>query len=167
MGGTTTAPWSIPYPTGTDRVADGDNAIQAVADRVTLLLGQSLNGAPLPYTVVPALAAGWTGVVLYGMKAGWVSVYVGITRATWGVTEGICTIPAGYRPGLTQYSALMAANGAVPIMCSLAIDGGMRVQPASSTAGGLYGGFSYPLIASAVGDDAADNQLPTTEEGTQ
>jgi hypothetical protein len=33
MGGTTPVT-SIPYPTGTDRVADGDNAIQALAERI-------------------------------------------------------------------------------------------------------------------------------------
>ena len=33
MGGTT-AKRALPYPTGTDRVADGDNAMQALAERV-------------------------------------------------------------------------------------------------------------------------------------
>ena len=37
MGGTTPAPWSIPYPVGTDRVADGDNAMQAIAERVAAI----------------------------------------------------------------------------------------------------------------------------------
>lgn len=37
MGGTTAAPWTIPYPTGTDRVADGDNAMQALAERVAVI----------------------------------------------------------------------------------------------------------------------------------
>lgn len=31
--------WGIPYPVGTDRVADGDNAMQAIAERVDEALG--------------------------------------------------------------------------------------------------------------------------------
>jgi hypothetical protein len=37
MGGTTPK-YQLPYPTGTDRVADGDNAIQALAERVEVVV---------------------------------------------------------------------------------------------------------------------------------
>lgn len=39
MATATPAPNSIPYPIGTDRVMDGDNAMQAIAERVTTRLG--------------------------------------------------------------------------------------------------------------------------------
>jgi hypothetical protein len=37
----TTSKYVIPYPTGTDDVRDGENAMQAIADRVDLLLGET------------------------------------------------------------------------------------------------------------------------------
>lgn len=43
MGSQTTT-WALPFPVGTDRVMDGDNAMQALAERVDLLLGGT--GAP-------------------------------------------------------------------------------------------------------------------------
>lgn len=43
--GATTPIFALPYPTGTDRVMDGDNAIQALAEKVELLLGPAI-GAP-------------------------------------------------------------------------------------------------------------------------
>jgi hypothetical protein len=36
--GSTTPKFAIPYPVGTDRVMDGDNAMQAIAERVEALL---------------------------------------------------------------------------------------------------------------------------------
>lgn len=38
MGSATTT-FAVPYPVGTDRVMDGDNAMQAMAERLDLLLG--------------------------------------------------------------------------------------------------------------------------------
>jgi len=35
----TTPKFAFPYPVGTDRVTDGDNAIQALAERVETILG--------------------------------------------------------------------------------------------------------------------------------
>lgn len=35
-----TAKYGVPYPTGADPVADGDNTIQSLATRVDLLLGE-------------------------------------------------------------------------------------------------------------------------------
>lgn len=51
MGGITPAPWSLPYPTGTDRVMDGDNAIQALAEKVAAQWGRMATGAVTVNTV--------------------------------------------------------------------------------------------------------------------
>lgn len=40
--GSTTPKYGIPYPLGTDRVADGDNAMQAIAQKVEDLLSKRL-----------------------------------------------------------------------------------------------------------------------------
>lgn len=45
----TTPTYAIPYPIGTDRVMDGDNAMQAIAERVEAILSQldpTVTGAP-------------------------------------------------------------------------------------------------------------------------
>lgn len=67
MPASTPTPWLIPYPVGTDRVADGDNAMQAIAERVALisnalprgLIGTAVAGASTPSGTaqVAALAA--------------------------------------------------------------------------------------------------------------
>lgn len=65
MGSQTTS-WAIPYPVGTDRVMDGDNAIQALAERLDLLLGGtggSGGGGALPANA-PGLWQNATGMAL-------------------------------------------------------------------------------------------------------
>lgn len=52
----TTARWQIPYPTGTDRVMDGDNAMQAIAERIDVLLPPP--GSLVPYAGSTA-PSGW------------------------------------------------------------------------------------------------------------
>lgn len=55
---TTPAPNSIPYPVGTDRVMDGDNAMQAIAERVDTRLGKWSSWAPT--TTAYTASAGYT-----------------------------------------------------------------------------------------------------------
>src|SRR5262245_10664278 len=45
--GSQTATFKIPYPLGTDRVMDGDNAMQAIAEKVDALLGPWQTFAPV------------------------------------------------------------------------------------------------------------------------
>lgn len=51
MAGATTK-YVIPYPTGLDSVTDGDNAMQAIAERLDLLLGE--HGLHGPFGSSPA-----------------------------------------------------------------------------------------------------------------
>lgn len=43
--GNTGAPYSVPWPEGTELVRDGDNAIRALAERTNVILSATANGA--------------------------------------------------------------------------------------------------------------------------
>jgi len=93
MGGTTT-PLAFPYPTGTDRVADGDNAIQALAEKVDdYFVGTS---------AVVALNPGFDSVGngLYVVRRG-AMVYLNVQlhcNTTVGPGYSFAFIPAAYLP---------------------------------------------------------------------
>jgi hypothetical protein len=95
MAGTTTR-LALPYPTGGDRVADGDNAMQALAEAVdTALAGVAW--------VNMALGNAWTntdtntyGFASYRKRGDVVELRGLITPGTVGAV--IFTLPAGFRP---------------------------------------------------------------------
>lgn len=72
-----------PYPIGTDRVADGDNAIKAVADRLELRLGSGIAAGSVS---IPCPTVGTAGTVTVTFPAGYFTVapYV-LTNAVSGV----------------------------------------------------------------------------------
>lgn len=54
----------FPYPVGTDRVMDGDNAIQALAEKIdTLLAGMLVQGGAIP--AASGTATSWSGSVTF------------------------------------------------------------------------------------------------------
>lgn len=63
--GSTTPTYALPYPVGSDRVRDGDNAIQALAERVEAVLAASVT----PYVVPTGVVAPYAGAAA---PAGWV-----------------------------------------------------------------------------------------------
>lgn len=101
MGGTTPK-FGFPYPTGTDRVADGDNAIQALATKVEA----ELANAWVPLTL---FGASWTVIAGYGPPAvrrmGGVVFMRGLIANTGSTTSGVRIVdplPVGYRPISTE-----------------------------------------------------------------
>lgn len=61
-----TSKYAIPYPIGTDRVADGDNAMQAIAEKVDTILGVPNTAATLRKSIGQAgwkpAAGQWVGL---------------------------------------------------------------------------------------------------------
>ena len=170
MAGVTAAPWSIPYPTGTDRVADGDNAIQAVADRMNALLAQNLVGAPVPVTNVPTVG-GFAGVVTYAARAGVVTLNVNPTKASWAGGDLVATVPAPYRPPMALFMCGYKLSSGNPCVMTVRPDGNIVVLTAGSEVG-FNGYFTYlygaTIMALPAPDDPdeIDNTLPTTDEET-
>ena len=97
----TTAKLAFPYPTGTDRVADGDNAIQALAQKIEDLL------ASTAWTNM-TLENAWTNVdaSLYGAaayrKVGDIVECRGLVGSAT-TTGTLFTLPAGFRPLKTYW----------------------------------------------------------------
>ena len=92
----TTSPLAFPYPTGTDRVADGDNAMQALAEKIDDYLAGAEAGATYQPNVTAHLEG--TGVLRRGglvvMRVGFRS----ISGATIAQGTKIFAIPAGFLP---------------------------------------------------------------------
>lgn len=86
-----TTPNGLPYPVGTDRVMDGDDAIRALA------LGVD-NGTEVT-TNITLLAAGGSGVATFRRRNGWIEIVLNTTGAN---------VPTG------SGGALIAAAGAIP-----------------------------------------------------
>lgn len=61
--GSTTPVYALPYPVGTDLIADGDNAIQALAERLENVFDSSFQ-AWMPYTPV------WTAATTNPVQGG-------------------------------------------------------------------------------------------------
>ena len=106
MGSTT--PHGLPYPVGTDRIMDGDNAIQALAEAVdTALWSGAAPGAP-----APGIWAAATGTVVCNatslaaqpgtsvqaaryMKIGRTAFFCGEATCTSAVNDAAINLPNG------------------------------------------------------------------------
>lgn len=139
----TSTPWSIPYPVGTDRVMDGDNAMQAIADRLHLLLNQNITKAAVSTATTPI--GTWTagGSMVY-FRAGWTQLFIDTVKASWGAAEGVLTIPSGYRPTLFNvYGAVIVRDTGAITGVYASVDGALRTLVAGS-GGGLIGYLIWP-----------------------
>lgn len=135
MGGTI---GGLPYPTGTDRVVDGDNAIQALATAVDKNPRSVVAnvGDFTPGTGWAALGSG----IRYIAINGWVWLYGRASRAS-GTSTSIGTIPTAYGPPETF--RIQGSNGIV-----VAISGGGNItvdtgNPAAGT--NVSFATSYPF----------------------
>ncbi len=93
--GSQTPTLAIPYPVGTDRVMDGDNAMQAMAESVESLMLATWQA--IPGLVGTAIA----GYVTAGYaKIGQVVELRGVANYAggWGAGATLGTLPAGSRP---------------------------------------------------------------------
>ena len=140
MGGTT-SPLTFPYPTGTDRVADGDNAIQALAERLNTYLNTI--GATVPLdSNIGALDSNY----VY-KTGGMATLHLGLqNNIGWNAIWAVAFIPAGYRP--IRNTAMVMSNpdtGAPNQLCIVRPDG--QVMPVASWAihTKVVGTLVYPV----------------------
>jgi microcystin-dependent protein len=159
--GSTTPVYAFPYPVGTDRVRDGDNAIEALAERVEAVLLPTL--VPTGSMLLFAGAVVPTGFLFCQGQAVSRTVYAalfGVIGTAYGSGDGSTTfglpdlrsrVPVGAGQGAGLRSrALGAAGGAednmLPSHAHTAGASGMTAQHTHSLAqsdnGGLAGGGS-------------------------
>lgn len=81
---------AIPYPVGTDRVMDGDNAMQAIAERVEALLEQRPRGPVAFRTVSADYVPGSGSFVVPGLSFGFTTLANHRYRLT-AVSHARCT----------------------------------------------------------------------------
>jgi hypothetical protein len=152
MGGTT-SPLAFPYPTGTDRVADGDNAIQALAEAID----DNIVGANTAILLQPNVIA-WDGGSMASRRGRTVHIRLGFQiQTTFASTQRLLTVPAAYCPAVRCRFLLWnnTAGGVLPFYVDP--DGGLAATPALTTANWQFmGSASYPLGSQAEGPAVAD-----------
>ena len=156
--GSTTPVYALPYPVGSDRVRDGDNAIQALAERVEAVIAPGLvpAGVVAPFAggVAPAgwlLAAGGTAdrtvdAALFGVIG--TTYGAGDGSTTFGLPDLRSRLPLGNGPGAgLRDRARGAAGGAedstLPAHAHGASgsSGGMSASHTHATGSGDVGGL--------------------------
>lgn len=126
----------LPYPTGADKVAEGDNAIQALATAV------AKNPAALAANVQTiAPASGWTAIgsgIRYIVINGWVWIYGRAQRAT-GSNAAVANVPTAAQPVETFRIPATVTGVSIAIGSQITVDTG-------NTAGALIVAFAtaYP-----------------------
>lgn len=146
----TTPTWLIPYPTGTDRVADGDNAMQALAERVDTLftaeVGQSYKAVYLTVNT----GIGWTGAAFGARSGGLVMISFVCYKSGWVGTEAFITnIPPHLRCvdiGQGIYGVGMETNTGTGTAFYASSIGSIHVaQDKPAGAGGIAGTITYTV----------------------
>lgn len=130
----------LPYPTGTDKVVDGDDAIRALAtavDRNPLAAAYAANRVLVPF------AAGWADVsagnpLAVFAASGWVTLDGRVIRNS-GSSLIIGTIPAGYRPPVQLLFIMGSYNGAAAtagpgLFTNIDTNGVITITPTTSPA---------------------------------
>lgn len=145
-------PNGLPYPVGTDRVADGDNAIRALAEAVDPFAGDTgwitvgSGGSAPAYGAGMSDASPATDYRTRFRRVGkMVTVAVAVQRTN---TLVIFTLPAGYRPSVPVFVAFGAGAALAtmyPPMASILPTGvvGMGSSTAASNAA-FYGTITFP-----------------------
>jgi len=95
--GSQTPFYAFPYPIGTDRVMDGDNAIQALAEKVESVLGKGTSPAARTWAAQRAINGSfgsgvWTGLIsmtLTGCPVGAVVLVVSVLQISHSVVGGL------------------------------------------------------------------------------
>lgn len=123
-----------PYPVGTDRVADGDNAIQDLAEAIEA----TVDGLPIiDQNFTTSITLG-TNVVLNSFLGGVATVgrvgNLAIFRLPFDTTGTladdaiIATIPAGWRPAETWLGTLAKVSSTGGVATTITLDSGGLVR---------------------------------------
>lgn len=144
MGGTTT-PVALPYPTGTDRVADGDNAIQALAEAVdNYFVGVE---SVILYSSGVVDNAGDPSRLFQRGRS--VHLYFNLMlNVAAGAGTVLCAVPDVYRPASDwRFFAWEpnAGGAAIRAMTMLRASGNIYCEAALASGSILAGSVSYPL----------------------
>lgn len=112
----TTPKYAFPYPQGTDRVMDGDNAIQALAEKVEAVMGTGrtwtgLKGADLSWSN-PSVATPLYTVTLTGAKAGDILQVTSTASIKSDVVSDIYATVQANRATVTPSGAALGRGGA-------------------------------------------------------
>jgi hypothetical protein len=173
MGGTTPK-YGLPYPTGTDRVADGDNAMQALAEKIDDTLAPTGTAG----TIVPTPGAGWgTGGCRVQRFGPFVVMLLDATNnAGWAANALIGTLPVGYRPPVSAvFVGIIAVTGAKDSFYVSNAGNIFAVDARPAGSGGVQACVTFMVtpgtqLLPAPGNpdepDEIDNSLPTTDEET-
>lgn len=155
-----TTPGGLPYPLGTDRLMDGDDAIRALALAIDTRLGTDSGWITLPN------ASGITGTAQLCVRNGWVFINLHVygtivAGATVLVAAG--GIPAAYRStGDYEGPGRVAASvfGHTQVQATGQIN---SISPIATTA--WTASLSYPILAAAAASTDASLD-PTTDPTT-
>jgi hypothetical protein len=129
----TTIPLGFPYPTGTDRVMDGDNAIQALAESVDNFLADGAVVGAVGITSQNVWNNAGTKLVRSGPL---VVMHFDALKSTWPASEGLGVVPVGYRPTANTY--FVAAANATGSLYSVYVQAntGLIITAGAATGGG-------------------------------
>jgi hypothetical protein len=168
MGGNTPY-YGFPYPTGTDRVADGDNAIQSLATAIDIALSDyRLTVSEAPFSV----ASDWTGSGTARKSGAVVTVTINASKADWIAAAWIAIVPPGFHPPVTTYFAGVLLGTGQPVGLELTADGVLKTLVAEGAGVGVAGSCTFVQSAASAkpGPDepeAEHKPAPPTEEGNQ
>jgi hypothetical protein len=138
MAGTTN-PLAFPYPTGTDRVMDGDNAIQALAEALNTNLVGTIQ--------TPTLAAQLTNNATRYARRGTTGFFSVSAQATTAIAPPflMTTIPVGFRPVFTWYSTMMTYEDRTLLLVEVQATGSVMIQNPVANGVRIFGSIAYPL----------------------
>jgi hypothetical protein len=162
MGSTTTS-LALPYPVGTDRVMDGDNAMQALAERLDAVIAGT-TGIISPGAGLTILSDNrvWRRATMCGFPIKW------SVTAPFAAAASVGSVPAGFRPPV-DWSIVCYQGPSQVATLTVRANGNIHTEAALASGLGLYGHAVYPMAApltqliAELGDDVA---APLPADGT-
>lgn len=138
----TTSPLGFPYPTGTDRVMDGDNAIQALAEAVD----DYFVGATGVVTIDANMQNAGQGSAIV-KRGGMATFFCEMSnKISWNPAWTMATIPVGFRPvrrALYVTAPSLTSNQAY--LMEVRTDGGVYCFMPLTNVTDLLGSVTYPI----------------------
>lgn len=136
--GSVTPKFGYPYPVGTDRVMDGDDAIAALATAIENHTAGAdaacVAGASIVLNVGRVYRRGPLGLLVFNALA----------NANVAANATFLTIPAGYRPLAQWRGAAFHAGGSVALVVA-SLDGTVTCNLALNNAQSVHGSLVYPI----------------------
>ena len=179
----TTPALHLPYPEGTDRVMDGDNAIQALAERIELAyprgpLGMVARTTPLPlstsqtlFTLPPITIPAGRMIRLFSRLSGYTGAAAAQVELT--IAEGVGVVsreyfnmPAASAFGLSVTCILTPAAGSHTYYAQVGVTGGnaWTVNPEPGNPAFLMIEDLGPAVASTRPGPDTDTDAPEPEQ---